>query len=77
MRMLAFYRRTLDIVLRHQAITLGVFFATMALTVVMAITIPEGLLPDPGHRPDLGLRRGRAGHVARADDAHASASSAT
>ena len=27
------YRKTLDIVLRHQAITLAVFFATMALTV--------------------------------------------
>src|SRR6476620_719838 len=35
--MASFYRRTLDVVLRHQAITLGVFFATMALTVVMAI----------------------------------------
>jgi HAE1 family hydrophobic/amphiphilic exporter-1 len=43
--MLAFYRRTLDIVLRHQAITLGVFFATMALTVVMGIQIPKGFFP--------------------------------
>ena len=40
-----FYRRTLDIVLRHQPITLGVFFATMALTVVMAIEIPKGFFP--------------------------------
>jgi HAE1 family hydrophobic/amphiphilic exporter-1 len=40
-----FYRRTLDIVLRHQFITLCVFFATMALTVVMAITIPKGFFP--------------------------------
>src|SRR5262249_29591871 len=31
--LLSGYRRTLDIALRHQAITLGVFFATMALTV--------------------------------------------
>ena len=31
--------------LRHQAITLGVFFATMALTVVMAIKIPKGFFP--------------------------------
>ena len=38
--MLAFYRRTLDVVLRHQAMTLGVFFATMALTAVMTIMIP-------------------------------------
>ena len=43
--MLSFYRRTLDIVLRHQAITLGVFFATMALTVVLAIQIPKGFFP--------------------------------
>ena len=55
--MLSFYRRTLDIVLRHQRITLGVFFATMALTVVHGHPDPEGLLPDPGHRDDLGLRR--------------------
>ncbi len=40
-----FYRRTLDIVLRNQPITLGVFFATMALTVVMAIEIPKGFFP--------------------------------
>jgi hydrophobe/amphiphile efflux-1 (HAE1) family protein len=43
--MLSFYRRTLDIVLRHQAITLGVFFATMALTVVMTLQIPKGFFP--------------------------------
>ena len=46
-----FYRRTLDVVLRHQAITLGVFFATMALTVVMAIYIPKGFFPIQ----DIGL----------------------
>ena len=43
--MVSFYRRTLDIVLRHQRITIGVFFATMALTVVMAIQIPKGFFP--------------------------------
>jgi hydrophobe/amphiphile efflux-1 (HAE1) family protein len=43
--MLSFYRRTLDIVLRHQAATLGVFFATMALTAVMFIQIPKGFFP--------------------------------
>ena len=43
--MLSGYRRTLDIVLRHQAITLGVFFATVALTVVMAVQIPKGFFP--------------------------------
>jgi HAE1 family hydrophobic/amphiphilic exporter-1 len=41
----SFYRRTLDIVLRHQAITLGVFFATMALTGYLIVTIPKGFFP--------------------------------
>jgi len=39
------YRRTLDIVLRHQSITLGVFFATMALTGVLIVQIPKGFFP--------------------------------
>ncbi|HWM49037.1 MAG TPA: efflux RND transporter permease subunit [Xanthobacteraceae bacterium] len=39
------YRRTLDIVLRHQATTLAVFFATMALTVYLAVQIPKGFFP--------------------------------
>jgi hydrophobe/amphiphile efflux-1 (HAE1) family protein len=39
------YRHTLDIVLRHQAITLGVFFATMALTGYMVVQIPKGFFP--------------------------------
>ncbi|MBN8965764.1 MAG: efflux RND transporter permease subunit, partial [Rhizobiales bacterium] len=43
--MLTFYRRTLDIVLRHQRITIAVFFATLALTAVMAIIIPKGFFP--------------------------------
>ena len=43
--LIGFYRRTLDIVLRHQGATLCVFFATMALTVVMAIQIPKGFFP--------------------------------
>ena len=43
--MLSFYRHTLDIVLRHQFITLCVFFATMALTAVMTVTIPKGFFP--------------------------------
>jgi HAE1 family hydrophobic/amphiphilic exporter-1 len=43
--LLAGYRHTLDVVLRHQAITLGVFLATMALTVIMAVQIPKGFFP--------------------------------
>ena len=51
-----FYTRTLDIVLRHQFITLCVFFATMALTLVMAIMIPKGFFPIQ----DTGLIQGFA-----------------
>jgi hydrophobe/amphiphile efflux-1 (HAE1) family protein len=54
--LLAFYRRTLDIVLRNQPITLGVFFATMALTLIMAIVIPKGFFPIQ----DTGLIQGFA-----------------
>ena len=43
--LLSGYRRTLDIVLRHQAITLGVFFATMVPSFVMMIQVPKGFFP--------------------------------
>jgi multidrug efflux pump subunit AcrB len=52
--MLSFYRRTLDVVLRHQAITLGVFFATLALTVATVIYTPKGFFPIQ----DIGLING-------------------
>jgi hydrophobe/amphiphile efflux-1 (HAE1) family protein len=48
------YRRTLDIVLRHQFITLCVFFATMGLTVFMIMTIPKGFFPIQ----DVGIIQG-------------------
>jgi hydrophobe/amphiphile efflux-1 (HAE1) family protein len=43
--MLSFYRRTLDGVLRHQPITLAVFFATMALTGALLYYTPKGFFP--------------------------------
>jgi multidrug efflux pump subunit AcrB len=52
--LLTFYRRTLDVVLRHQAITLFVFFATMALTGVMLFYTPKGFFPIQ----DIGLING-------------------
>ena len=52
--MINFYRRTLDAVLRHQPITLCVFFATMALTLVLTIVIPKGFFPIQ----DTGLVQG-------------------
>jgi multidrug efflux pump subunit AcrB len=48
------YRRTLDVVLRHQFITLCVFFATLTLTIVLAIQIPKGFFPTQ----DTGLIAG-------------------
>src|SRR5262249_62215505 len=53
--LLAFYRYTLDIVLRHRAITLGVFFATMALTAVMTYQIPEGFFSHQGPTVSPGI----------------------
>ena len=40
------YRRTLDIALRFQFITLLVFFATLGITVFLFIQIPKGFFPD-------------------------------
>jgi hydrophobe/amphiphile efflux-1 (HAE1) family protein len=53
-RMLLFYQRTLDVALRHQAITLGIFFATMALTGAMLYYTPKGFFPIQ----DIGLING-------------------
>ena len=49
------YERGLDFVLRHQRPTLDVFFATMALTVVLYILIPKGFFPQE----DTGLLQGQ------------------
>jgi HAE1 family hydrophobic/amphiphilic exporter-1 len=43
--LLSGYRRTLDVGLRHQPVVLGVFFATLALTAVMAVQMPKGFFP--------------------------------
>src|SRR5262249_40054062 len=43
-RLIAFYGRTLTVVLRHRGITLLVALATLVLTVVLYILIPKGFL---------------------------------
>jgi multidrug efflux pump subunit AcrB len=43
--MLGFYKRTLDVVLRFQFLTLLVFVATVSLTVYLYIIIPKGFFP--------------------------------
>jgi hydrophobe/amphiphile efflux-1 (HAE1) family protein len=44
--LLAGYRRTLDVALSHQRITLTVFFVTVGLTGYMFVTIPKGFFPN-------------------------------
>jgi multidrug efflux pump len=43
---LAFYRRTLSTVMRHQPLTLAVTLATMAATVFLYVQIPKGFFPQ-------------------------------
>ncbi len=45
-RVLAFYRRTLSTVMRHQPLTLGVTLATMVATVFLYVKIPKGFFPQ-------------------------------
>jgi multidrug efflux pump len=44
-RMIAFYHRTLLVVLRHQRMTLLVTFATIVATLLMYVIAPKGFLP--------------------------------
>jgi multidrug efflux pump len=44
-RMIAFYGRTLTVVLRHRTITLIVAAVTLVLTILLYIVIPKGFLP--------------------------------
>ena len=45
-RMIAFYGRTLKVVLRYQTFTLFVALGTLALTVYLYIVIPKGFFPE-------------------------------
>jgi hydrophobe/amphiphile efflux-1 (HAE1) family protein len=40
-----FYRRTLEVALQHRFLTLLVFFATVAVTVLLYVEIPKGFFP--------------------------------
>ncbi len=44
-RVIAYYGRTLQFVLRHQTTTLIVTFATLVLTLVLYIVVPKGFFP--------------------------------
>jgi multidrug efflux pump subunit AcrB len=56
--MLGGYRRTLEIALRHQFITLLTFLATLSLTVVLYIEIPKGFFPPQDTGVVLGITEG-------------------
>jgi len=45
-KMLAAYKRGLDIVFKHQFLTLLVFIATLAATVALFVVIPKGFFPQ-------------------------------
>lgn len=53
-KLLGWYERGLDLVLDHRFITLMVFFATLALSVVLFMAIPKGFFPQQ----DTGLITG-------------------
>ncbi|MBV9248390.1 MAG: efflux RND transporter permease subunit, partial [Acetobacteraceae bacterium] len=56
--MLAFYRRTLDIALRHSFITLLTFLATVTLTGVLYVYIPKGFFPPQDTGVVIGVTEG-------------------
>ena len=64
----------LDVVLRHQFVTLMVFFATMAATGVLFVFIPKGFFPTQDTGLITGLSGGRAGRLAGRDEAAAAQS---
>jgi multidrug efflux pump subunit AcrB len=56
--MVAFYRRTLDIALRHQFLTLLTFLATLTLTGALYVYIPKGFFPQQDTGVVVGVTEG-------------------
>ena len=56
--LIGFYRRTLDIALRFQFITLLVFLGTMVVTVLLFLAIPKGFFPDQDTGVLIGISEG-------------------
>ena len=54
----AFYRRTLDVALRFQFLTLLTFLATLALTVALYVYIPKGFFPQQDTGVVMGVTEG-------------------
>ncbi len=56
--LLAFYRRTLDVALRFQFMTLLVFLGTLALTAFLYVYIPKGFFPQQDTGVVIGVTEG-------------------
>ena len=56
--LLAGYRRTLDVALRFQFVTLMVFFGTVGATVYLFVTLPKGFFPPQDTGVILGTMEG-------------------
>ncbi len=52
------YRRGLDLALRHNRITLAVFFATLATSVALYIIVPKGFFPEQDNGVLIGISQG-------------------
>jgi hydrophobe/amphiphile efflux-1 (HAE1) family protein len=57
--MIGFYRRTLDIALRHHRITFLVFLGTVSLSVYLYVVIPKGFFPPQDNGILLGVAEAR------------------
>ncbi len=57
-RLILFYRRTLDIALRHSFVTLLVFLATVSVTILLYIDIPKGFFPAQDTGVVIGITEG-------------------
>ena len=71
--LIAGYRRTLDIALRHHFITLLVFFATASLSVYLYIIIPKGFFPPQDNGIVLGITEAAQDISFNGDDGRAAA----
>ena len=67
--MVNFYSRTLDIVLRHQWVTLLITIGTVVLTGYLYVVVPKGFFPSTGYRaPDGDHGCARGYFLSRNDD---------
>jgi multidrug efflux pump len=57
-RVIAFYGRTLQVVLRHQTLTLIVTVGTLALTLFLYVVVPKGFFPVQDTGVILGISEG-------------------